>query len=204
MYRTDIINRYISKYKFEKYLEIGVADGFCIERVSAKRKDGVDPGVDPHYSHQCDFVSHKMTSDEFFQNIEDSNILYDFIFIDGLHHTEQVDKDIANSLKHLSPNGLIMLHDTNPGSYESQLVPRTQAIWNGDVWKSVVKLRCSNPDLEIFTVDTDCGCAVLKRGNQKLYDRVPLSAALNWNYFCVNKKELLNLISIEEFSAKNI
>lgn len=204
MYRTDIINRYISNYKFEKYLEIGVGDGFSIERISAKYKDGVDPGVDPSYSHRCGLVNHKMTSDEFFQKIEDSNILYDFVFIDGLHHTEQVDKDIANSLKHLSPNGFIMLHDTNPDSYESQLVPRTQAIWNGDVWKSVVKLRCSNPDLEIFTVDADCGCAVLKRGNQKLYDKVPLSAALNWNYFCVNKKELLNLISVEEFTAKNI
>lgn len=200
MHRIDIINRYISKYKFEKYLEIGVADGICIERVSAKYKDGVDPS----YSHRRGLVNHRMTSDEFFQKIEDSNILYDFIFIDGLHHTEQVDKDIANSLKHLSPNGIIMLHDTNPGSYESQLVPRTQTLWNGDVWKSVVKLRCSNPDLEIFTIDTDFGCAVLRRGNQKLYDKVPLNAALNWNYFCVNKKELLNLISIEEFSAKNI
>ena len=28
-----------------------------------------------------------------------------------------------------------------------------------------------------------------------------MSAALNWNYFCVNKKELLNLISIEEFNV---
>lgn len=204
MYRTDIINRYVSKYKFDKYLEIGVGDGFCIERVSAKHKDGVDPGVDPTYSHRCGLVNHKMTSDEFFQKIEGTNFLYDFVFIDGLHHTEQVDKDILNSLKHLSPNGFIMLHDTVPDSYESQLVPRIQVVWNGDVWKSIVKIRCSNPDLEVFTVDTDCGCTILKRGNQKLYDKVPLSAALNWNYFCVNKKELLNLISVEEFTSKNI
>lgn len=202
MYRTEIINKYISKYKFEKYLEIGVGDGFCIEKVSAKYKDGVDPGVDPTYSHSCNLVNHKITSDEFFSSIENKNILYDFIFIDGLHHTDQVDKDIYNSLKYLSLNGIIMLHDTVPDSYKSQLVPRAQVIWNGDVWKSIVKLRYNNPNLEIFTIDTDCGCTILRRGKQSLYNKVPLIAALNWNYFCVNKKELLNLISVNEFNVK--
>jgi hypothetical protein len=143
-----------------------------------------------------------MTSDEFFKSIENKNVLYDFVFIDGLHHTEQVDKDIINSLRHLSPNGFIMLHDSSPATYEAQLVPRIQSEWNGDVWKSIVKLRCTNPNLEIFTVDTDYGCAILKRGSQKLYEKAPLSATLNWNYFCANRKELLNLISVEEFNAK--
>jgi len=199
MCRTEIINRCFFKYKFEKYLEIGVGDGFSIERISAKYKDGVDPGVDPSYSHRCGLVNHKMTSDEFFRKIENSKILYDFIFIDGLHHTEQVDKDIFNSLKHLSPNGFIMLHDVSPSSFKTQIVPRAQVEWTGDVWKSVVKLRCLNPNIEIVTIDTDFGCCILRSGRQKLYDKDPLEIALDWNYFVRNRIELLNLIPVEEF-----
>lgn len=202
MNRTDIINFYISKYKFEKYLEIGVADGVNIERVTAKYKHGVDPGQEKYYSKFSELVTHKTTSDNFFAEIKDKNIFYDFIFIDGLHHSDQVDKDIYNSLNHLSPEGIIMLHDANPSSFEAQLVPRIQIEWNGDVWKSIVKLRCNNPNVEVFTVDTDYGCAILRKGSQKLYNKVPLAAALNWNYFVPNRKELLNLISVEEFIKK--
>ncbi len=66
-------------------------------------------------------------------------------FIDGLHTEEQVDKDVENSLKHLSPNGTIMLHDCNPPtewhqrSYEDFCSNPCE--WNGTCWRSVVKLK---------------------------------------------------------------
>lgn len=202
MNRTDIINFYISKYNFQKYLEIGVAEGLNIDRVEANHKDGVDPGPPESEGPISKAVNYIMTSDNFFAEIKDKNIFYDFIFIDGLHHYDQVDRDILNSLNVLNDGGIIMLHDSMPSTYEGQAVPRMQISWCGDVWKSIVKLRYRNPNLEIFTIDTDYGCTILKRGSQKLYDKVPLKAALNWNYFLPNRKELLNVISVEEFIKK--
>jgi hypothetical protein len=202
MNRTDIINFYISKYNFQKYLELGVAEGLTIDQVKANHKDGVDPGPGESGNPLSEAVNYIMTSDDFFEKIKNQNITYDFVFIDGLHYSDQVDRDIFNSLNVLNEGGVIMIHDSLPPTYEDQLIPRTQISWCGDVWKSIVKLRFNNPNLEIFTIDTDYGCTILKKGSQKLYDKVPLKAALNWNYFVPNKKELINIISVEEFIKK--
>ena len=57
-----------------------------------------------------------MTSDEFFDFLRTNEFdrKYDVIFIDGLHKSYQVKKDILNSLQFLNPKGYIVLHDCNP------------------------------------------------------------------------------------------
>jgi predicted O-methyltransferase YrrM len=52
-----------------------------------------------------------ITSDAFFER---SMVKFDVIFIDGLHEEHQVDRDIVNSLQHLNPGGIIVLHDCLP------------------------------------------------------------------------------------------
>lgn len=194
--RYDIINHLIKKHKFINYLEIGVFHGDNIRLINALHKDGVDPG---HEGIVAPEVTYSMTSDDFFEFIKGHDIKYDIIFIDGLHHKEQVDKDIENSLNHLVPNGYILLHDCNPISYEAQKVPRETVVWNGDVWESIVKLRLNRPDLEVRVVDTDFGVGVVNFGKMDVYNK---SKNINWEYFQDNKKEIINLITIEEF--KNI
>lgn len=196
MNRSQIINSYVKKFNYKTYLEIGVFDGSNFASINIDHKDGVDPGSEGQLP---DCVNYKMTSDEFFSSIKESNIKYDFIFIDGLHITEQVDKDIENSLNHLNKNGVIMLHDGNPPNYNCQVVPRIQSTWTGDVWKSVVKLRCNRSDLSVFTINTDYGCVIVQKKKSAVYDKVPLEMTLTWNFFNKNKKELLNLISVDEF-----
>lgn len=140
-----------------------------------------------------------MTSDNFF-NIIDISQKYDIIFIDGLHHAEQVDKDIENSLQHLNDNGIIVVHDCNPPEYEIQTVPRKTGIWNGDVWKSIVKLRCTRPDLAVRVVDTDWGIGIIHPGSQQLYNIQSYDQIVNnWDYFDANREEILNIISLDEF-----
>ena len=194
MLRTDIINYFIKKFTFSRYLEIGVQSGLNIEKITATHKDGVDPGGGK-YSNLSKLVNYKMTSDEFFKVIKDSGKEYDFIFIDGLHVSEQVDKDFQNSLNHLAKGGVIMLHDTLPPSYEAQVVPRIQGGWTGDVWKTVVKLRCSSENLEITTIDTDCGCTIIRSGSQLPYSASSIEECLTWEYFVKNKGEMMNIIS---------
>ena len=123
MNRVELINHYLSKKDLKKYLEIGVYKGHSFNGVNAEIKDSVDPDTDsPAIYH--------MTSDDFFEKVATTlDYKYDVIFIDGLHHTEQVDKDIKNSLKYLEEDGVVILHDCNPINEMRQRVPADFDIW---------------------------------------------------------------------------
>jgi hypothetical protein len=192
--RFDIINYLIEKNSFVNYLEIGVFHGENIRKVKASHKDGVDPGAEGYIIPE---VNYPITSDAFFDLINGhTDIKYDVIFIDGLHHSDQVTKDIENSLKHLVPNGYIVLHDCNPISYESQLIPRETIVWNGDVWKSILNLRLNREDLVVRVVDTDFGVGIVSFGQMQIYKS---NEEIDWEHFQTNKLDILNLISFDEF-----
>jgi hypothetical protein len=195
--RYDIINHLLEKYKLINYLEIGVFQGENIRLIKASHKDGVDPGAEGYVVPE---VNYPMTSDDFFELIKGHDeIKYDIIFIDGLHHAEQVTKDIKNSLNHLIPNGFIVMHDCNPVSYEAQLIPRETIAWNGDTWKSFVKFKLNNPDFKCCVIDTDFGVGVIKNNDYK--SRFDTYSTIHWDYLNENRKQLLNLISYDEFKA---
>ena len=44
-----------------------------------------------------------------------------------------------------------------------------------------------------------CGCGVIRKGTQPVYEGIIESG---WNFFNTNKKELLNLIPVDEFLNK--
>lgn len=197
MYRYDIINYFISKLNLQTYLEIGVFDGECIQKINCPVKDGVDPGTENGLSVG---VNYKMTSDEFFNS--NRNKYYDIIFIDGLHYSKQVDIDIENSLKQTNKNGIVILHDCNPPTLKHTLIPRIQPQWNGDVYKSILKFRNSNFNHEYFTVDCDWGVGVIMK-NYKSKNEVKVAnfekGIQDWDYFDSNRNHLLNLITTKEF-----
>jgi len=195
MTRTELINGLIKKYNFKTYLEIGVntqsQPGYNWVGVDIPVKHGVDPNVDTTY---------RMTSDEFFDNYISQK--YDIIFIDGLHLFEQVYRDITNSLNHLVDGGIIVVHDCNPITEITQRRERASDSWHGDVWKSIVKLRIEDPNIDICTVDTDEGCGIIKKGFQEL---LKISEGTNIDDYLFlenNRKEALNLISVNEFIEK--
>jgi hypothetical protein len=194
--RYNIINYLIEKYKLVNYLEIGVFKGENIREIKAAHKDGVDPGVEGYTPPE---VNYPMTSDAFFELIKGHDeIKYDIIFIDGLHHADQVKKDIKNSLNHIVEGGFIVLHDCNPVSYEAQLIPRETIAWNGDVWKAFVDFKAHYPEMECCVIDTDFGVGVIKVGEQIC----TLQANIwEWDYFNQNRKQLLNLINWDEFKT---
>lgn len=199
MQRFDIINRFIEEYSFSNYLEIGVYTGQCIREVKASNKDGVDPGSEGQVAKE---VNYKMTSDNFFKQL-DEDYKYDIIFIDGLHHADQVDIDIENSLNHLIDGGIIVLHDCNPEKEIYTKVPRVSDIWHGDVYKSIIRFRLNNLH-SCFTINTDCGCGVIIKDNKEQghYDKSFFEKGLeSWDYFDKNRRELLNLISVDEFKS---
>lgn len=189
MKRWGVINRVIAALGFRRYLEIGVGDGGCFRRIRCEEKLGVDPR--PLGEMQNHPLIKVETSDEFFGCY--TGAPFDLVFIDGLHLADQVQRDIDNSLRFLSERGVIVCHDMNPTLEAQQAVPRAQTQWTGDGWKSLCALRKDRPDLDIFTLNTDWGCAVISR-------RLPVlpefeSRDLNWPFFQLHRRELLNLRS---------
>lgn len=152
--RWDLINEIIHIKNFSTYLEIGCDDDYAFSKIKLKDKIGVDPHSGGNF---------RGTSDEFFSKNKKK---FDCIFIDGLHEYDQVNKDILNSLNVLSENGIILLHDCLPQSRSSQAVPRYQWIWNGDVWKSIVKFR-TRKDLDIVTCKIDHGISIIRKIDNK-------------------------------------
>jgi len=189
--RTDLINYFIKKTRAKKYLEIGVEGGTNFSRVECEYKIGVDPDINSK-------ATHIMTSDVFFKT---NNEKFDVIFVDGLHHCDQAYKDILNSLNALTDGGYILCHDINPSDEISQRVPRMQASWTGDCWKALVKLRLETNDLKIKTVLVCSGIGIISKGKPKKISTIinedPFK--LEYEFLDKNRKELINLISLEEF-----
>jgi len=194
--RTALLNYLIGEKQYRDYLEIGVQKtNNNFNKVIAPYKEGVDPNVDCTY---------RMTSDEFFKTIPKDK-KYDIIFIDGLHLESSASRDIENSLSHLRASGCIVLHDCNPTARKYQKKkPGPRGIWLGTVWKAIVKLRMTRKDLFVCVVDCDWGCGFIKRGSQELFSVPQKQKNLTYRRLKKYRKELLNLVSYEEFVRMNI
>ncbi len=196
MMRSEIINTLIKKNHYSSYLEIGVntpaQPGYNWDNIQIEVKHGVDPNVDTTF---------RMTSDEFFEKY--IKLKYDIIFVDGLHIFEQTFKDIINSLQWLNNGGSIVVHDCNPIQEITQRRERASDVWHGDVWKAILKLRIENPNIEIQTVDTDEGCAIIQKGRQDLIQAdADRERMYTYDFLNKNRKEILNLISVDDFKKK--
>ena len=153
--KHEIINN-LNNNNLEKYLEIGVENGYTFEKVDVIYKIGLDPAT--NYDNKALI---KTSSDIFFHKINESNYIsdilgypidyFDIILIDGMHHFENVLNDFNNSIKKLSEKGFILINDCIPINYNEQLripihhyyyndILKYKEEWTGDVWKFVYYL----------------------------------------------------------------
>lgn len=207
MLRYDIINKLIKDNGFTNYLEIGVCDPReCFDKIECENKDSVDPGVE----FPDNPVKYQLTSDEFFHLLNTNKLdkspdhKWDVIFIDGLHISTQVMRDILNSLHHLSWNGYILLHDCNPPTIhmgrEDYKVNGEYEPWNGTVWKSIYWLRSHRADLTTEVIDTDWGVGIISKQPS---DLIPFDNPFyEYNAMAESRNESLGVISIDEFLTK--
>lgn len=183
-HHSELINHLIQLRGLKSYLEIGTFNrAHNFNRIIAAEKHCVDP--DPNA--KADFV---MTSDDFFLNFPLPKV--DLVFIDGLHHADQVRKDFENALASLNDNGFIVLHDCNPHSEKITHVPRDNGEWCGDVYKFACSLS-EYPGINFVTVDFDYGCAVVWKENS--YPE-PVGE-ITWERFQAEKQKLLRLIDVK-------
>lgn len=191
MNRAGILNSLIHKIGAKHYLEIGSFNGETFDQILCLNRVSVDP---QNPQPKSGGIHHNTDSDDFFQNNVES---FDVIFIDGLHHADQVYKDIENSLNFLNEGGVIVCHDMNPIDEKHQRIPFSGGTWNGDCWKALVNIRKNYPDLHVSTVDTDHGCSIITRILPA--NPIMVSDDLTYENLDKNRKSWLNLIDVQQF-----
>jgi hypothetical protein len=161
-HHTQLLNALIKKYNLKSYLEIGVrnpANNF--DKIKCHIKTGIDPMpvIAPDkmdsYKHQIHFLE----SDLFFKTHFINK--YDLIFIDGLHHADQVKRDFENSLNCLNDNGFIVIHDCLPKNENTTHVPRDNTFWHGSVYKFCMNMEYYSVKSQTYSIDN--GCMVIER-----------------------------------------
>jgi hypothetical protein len=215
MQRWDIINHLIKENNYKSYLEIGYYKGWSFDQVKCEAKVAVDPN--PSKTLQQEEVSYgvslvydgelllKETSDDYFKSIEYSKVRWDCVFIDGLHEATQVERDIYNSLNHLSENGTIVLHDMLPPMLEHTTTGDAHGNWNGDCYKALLSFIRDDSfgNYTVRVVNTDWGCATIEKKPSYIENKLGIhnyNKAINdFNYFQENKDKLFNIITPEEF-----
>jgi len=178
--KHETINKIIEDNNYISYLEIGVANRANYNAIRCNRKIGVDP--------KCTATEniYKLTSDDFFLSNEDT---FDCIFIDGLHHSEQLEQDIINAYKVLNKGGRIILHDINPFTEEMTIVPRIQEQWTGDcykVWCGII----DNTKLKTEYYPEKYGLGVIVKSNAK--PKVGMTSNISYIDFIDNKYRYIN------------
>ena len=164
----------------------------------------------------------KMTSDEFFNteipyldekgNVKsvtlrkDNSIIcrYDIIFIDGLHERGQVLRDMRNAFTCLNEGGVVIMHDCNPPK-EAHTKEGIDGCWTGDVYKAMLDIR-NSPQCDAYVIDTDWGVGVVRPVHElkkkDITDIEHYNALYDWEYFDHARKQLLGLVDISTFIAK--
>lgn len=180
--RAALVNYLISKVSRSdaRYLEIGCDQDRLFETVPTMQKIGVDPSRGGN---------RRMTSDEFFSSNGDQ---FDVVFIDGLHHYDQVHRDVSNALKVIPLGGWVLLHDMLPRSWRENHVPRIgMRNWTGDVWKVAFEL-VETPGVRFRIVLIDNGVGIVQKLDEtvELADQSPVLALSQFDYLADHIKEL--------------
>jgi hypothetical protein len=179
-HRLELIQKLIDRTGATNYLEIGCDKDQIFKKIKNINKIGVDP---------VRGGTHRMTSDDYFRNHKDG--VFEVIFIDGLHHYDQVTKDVNNALTRLTDNGYIVIHDLLP-VYEDEIsMPgpiqsEKSKYWLGDTWRLSFDLMGRN-NITFKLIATDCGCGVVTKRSQ---NPIIVNHENSWNWYSSNWSKL--------------
>jgi Methyltransferase domain len=156
MEHIDLIEVVFIACSYKRYLELGVWNGVNLARMAkhSQHAVGVDI-VDVRHDKSTNFFLG--TTDDFFKSNAD---VFDLIFIDANHNYDQVKKDFAQSFQVLSPQGTIIIHDTDP--VEAKYLGEG---YSSDSYKLLQDLR-NNDRVDSVTLPMNvAGLTIIKRRN---------------------------------------
>jgi hypothetical protein len=220
MDRLLLIRTLMKEKKLHNYLEIGVFNGHIFFRIKSSFKVAVDPEfkfdslrkmgkiiLNPYNLFNQYF---EKTSDAFFvENAEQifSKKRIEIALIDGMHEYEFALRDIENTLRYLSGDGVIVVHDCNAltkessSSYSEWKAGHGTGTWNGNIWKTILHLRSLRSDLNVFVLDCDHGLGIItKRKTEKTlpYTQDQI-ARFKYDDFNANREQWIGLREAKYF-----
>lgn len=220
MRKFEIINALIAKNRYSKYLEICTpTTGLRFSRIDQSHL---------RWRHRLLYrcpVSHWDGSEITFrsetfaiEHLLKKKAAYDLIFVDPYHSLDCSLRDLQFALELLRPGGTIVVHDCCPVE-KSVCTPEFQTgSWFGVTYCAYVDFVLSHTALTYYTVDTDCGCGVIKKPLAESAERASFieeqsELADHWfsrrrreddmfEFFRQHHRKLLKLISVKEFLGK--
>lgn len=220
MNRIDVVRAALAATRGERYLEIGVRHGDCFHAVDAPAKVAVDPDLRVRVPLVARLrrlarardgtLCFRLTSDAFFARHAPRLAPFDVVFVDGLHTYEQSHRDVVNALATLAPDGVVVVHDCDPASAAAAAPTLAQAAatpgfdgdWNGDVYRTIVRLR-TRLDLRVGVLDCDQGVGIVRRGEpDEVLELDPEAVArLTWDELRADRARLLGLRPPSDLAA---
>lgn len=220
MQKFGIVNALIARHHYRRYLEICTPlTGFRFARVNCsrlKRCHRLIYNCPPefHDGHEITFRS----KDEHVGHLLDPATHYDLIFVDPYHTFECSLRDLKLASALLEPGGTIVVHDCSPPFRESANASFRRGSWCGLTYCAYIQFVLSHSELDYYTVDSDFGCGIIKKPQIITAVDVKTSTERNqllqgwqaeeqrghdmFDYFRAHRRELLNLISVKEFLAR--
>lgn len=179
--RPEAINQFLALFDAPSYLEIGVSEGETFFAVKAQRKVAVDPKFrfpfDRAIKENASCTFHEVASDIYFSDWIGPSEVFQVIYLDGLHTFEQTLRDFTNAIRFLAPDGVIIIDDIVPNSYQSGLPDQLDSVrvkkfigdldhsWMGDTYKLVFFIEAFFPTFELRTIADNHGQGVVWRAN---------------------------------------
>ncbi len=217
MFKYEIARELAKRCGLTSYLEICTAmTGFTFGKVDQTRfpicqrlmyrcPEDFSDGAEVHFSTPAE------SSEALCGEILRSGQRFDLVFVDSWHAYETSLRDLVFGLQLIKQNGLLLVHDCSPPTPESAEPENRPGEWCGVTYAAFLDLVLPAENLPYATVDSDYGCAMISK-HPRLSSLVggPPDAELvsQWHsldlnskypFFDSHRKELLRLISVDEF-----
>jgi predicted O-methyltransferase YrrM len=159
-WHVELISLLATELNPGTYAELGIYEGETFNRVKAPRKIAVDIVESALGFIPQDQGVHKVLGDAraFEQYLKTREIQVDLLFIDADHAALSVIQDFSICEKYMSDRGVILLHDTFPGT-EAFSSPA----FCGDAYKAVPILREKFLDWTFVTLPIHPGLTIATR-----------------------------------------
>jgi hypothetical protein len=167
--KMDIINELGVIHGYGDYLEICTSTtgnlhahvnrsifGIC-DRLMYRCPDTFDDGM------EINFRTTDLDIEESVRVIKDNGLSYDVILVDSFHEYQTSYRDLRQALTLAKPDGTIIVHDCLPPNEELAKPTFMEGAWCGVTYKAFLDFVTTEPSVEYCTIDTDCGCGVIRR-----------------------------------------
>ena len=224
---SEVLARLHTILRPKTYFEVGVHTGITLSLANCP-----SVAVDPSFAIADPAVFQKLllnpaisffraTSDDFFAGVDLHSIFrapVDLAFLDGMHRSEFLLRDFANTERRCKRNSVIALHDCLP--VEMGMADRSphslreqehrSGWWSGDVWRTAILLKRRRPDLSFTVLDASPTGLVLitnlDPSNHSLFNDYQSCVAdmLSWHIKDIGLPELFHELAVEPCSMVSL